>query len=439
MTKGNFLITFSLAMTTALCLMGNQDLLFNAYGYHFLLLSKLVMLWSATLASLAILTVIRAHSLEFLFGGLDNAVIIHRKLGIAAIGMMLAHVVLLSLDAYTNGRSVGELLVPFWSSTTRSADILVFYFILLLGILAYNKKMRYEPWLRFHRTIGILFLIGTFHASIEPGTINSYEPLRTWIVFLLFIGLFSWGYRIYFFRKFGPCFKYKLLSIEQRNDKIVDLIMDPIERRMMYIPGNFVFIAIPEFNDKKNELHPFSISSSPTERKLRLSINQVGDFTKQLSSLIEKVDQGSGSVVDVYGPFGSFTLHRFAPYRRMVWIGAGIGITPFLSMLRFEISNEDFRRIWLYYVVKTEDDAVYDKEISENYLQTNSYIDYKLWTSKSEGRLTAKKVVEEVELEDYAVMLCGTKAFVEDMRKQFTALGFSSDRIIIEELQFRSV
>jgi predicted ferric reductase len=83
MTKGNFLITFSLAMTTALCLMGNQDLLFNAYGYHLLLLSKLVMLWSATLASLAILTVIRAHSLEFLFGGLDNAVIIHRKLGIA--------------------------------------------------------------------------------------------------------------------------------------------------------------------------------------------------------------------------------------------------------------------------------------------------------------------------------------------------------------------
>lgn len=439
MTKGNFLITFSLLMTTVLGLMGNQDLLSNAYGYHFLLLSKLVMLWSATLASLAILTVIRAHSLEFLFGGLDNAVLIHRKLGIAAIGMMLAHVVLLGLDSYTNDRSVLELIVPFWTPNTRSADIIVFYFILLLGVLAYNKKMRYEPWLKFHRTIGILFLIGTFHASIEPGTINSYEPLRTWIVFVLFIGLFSWAYRIYFFKKVGPCFKYKLLSIEQRNEKIVDLVMDPIERRMMFIPGNFVFISIPEFKDKKNELHPFSISSSPTERKLRLSINQVGDFTKQLSCLIEKSGKDSASIIDVYGPYGSFTLHRFAPYRRMVWIGAGIGITPFLSMLRFEISNEDFRRIWLYYVVKTMDDAVYDKEISENYLQTSSYIDYKLWTSASEGRLTAKRVMAEIELEDYAVMLCGTKAFVEDMRKQFIALGFPSDRIISEELQFRSV
>ena len=140
MTKGSFLITFSLAMTTALCLMGNQDLLLNAYGYPFLLLSKLVMLWSATLASLAILTVIRAHSLEFLFGGLDNAVIIHRKLGIVAIGMMLAHVVLLSLDAYTNGRSVADLLVPFWSSNTRSADILVFYFIPIFKCLSRNNN-----------------------------------------------------------------------------------------------------------------------------------------------------------------------------------------------------------------------------------------------------------------------------------------------------------
>jgi predicted ferric reductase len=46
--------------------------------------------------------------------------------------------------------------------------------------------------------------------------------------------------------------------------------------------------------------------------------------------------------------FGSFTPHRFQQYRRMVWIGAGICITPFFSMLAFEHGTRDLRKIQLY-------------------------------------------------------------------------------------------
>jgi ferredoxin-NADP reductase len=115
----------------------------------------------------------------------------------------------------------------------------------------------------------------------------------------------------------------------------------------------------------------------------------------------------------------------------------GIGITPFLSMLAFELSNHDFRRIWLYYVVRNEQDAVFDAEIRETYLSAESYIDYEMWPTATRGRITAAEVASQVALDDYAVMLCGHMAFVADLARQFTALGVPRERIITEEFEFR--
>ncbi len=142
--------------------------------------------------------------------------------------------------------------------------------------------------------------------------------------------------------------------------------------------------------------------------------------------------------MEVYGPFGGFTPHRFARFRRLVCIGAGVGITPFLGMLAFELSNRDFRRIWLYYVVRDNADAVYDSEISQSYLNAESYVDYVLWATARQGRITAAAIAAEIApLDNYAVMLCGQLNFVSDLARQFRALGIPSDRIITEEFEFR--
>lgn len=427
--RGSLLVAFALATTTLLWFAARWDHL------EFLLPwrgpSQLVMLWSATLATLAILAVVRAQALEPLFGGLDRAVRLHRRLGLAALLLLLAHALLLALDALHVGTPVADVLLPFHGDPERGLDILAFWILVGLGALAYDKRLRHERWLVLHRIIGLLFLLGTLHAATEPGTIQDFEPLRTWIVILLLIGGGAWLYRVLLFRRFGPLYHYRVETLVQ-HEGMIDLVMRPRDRRMMYEPGTFVFIAVPGFEGQQRELHPFSISSSPVERDLRVSVRQVGDFTRSLGTL------QPGQPIQVYGPFGGFTPQRFAPYRRLVWVGAGIGITPFLGMLAFELSNHDFRRIWLYYVARTRADAVYDQEIQDSFLNADSFIDYTLWISSERGRITAKAIAEEIApLDDYAVMLCGQPAFVEQMARQFRALGLPSERIITEELQFR--
>ena len=455
LTRSGWLIAATLVITTGLWVAGRLDELSGARLWPWRGPSQLVMLWSAALASLAMLSVVRAHALEPLFGGLDAAVRLHRKLGLAALVMLVVHVVLLAADAVAQGASLLAVLVPFWSDDDqRSMDILAFYVLIVLGILAYDRRLRHERWLALHRVIGLLFLFGTLHAATEPGTIFEYEPLRTWIVILLLVGATAWIYRVLLFWRFGPSYRYQVESVVTRGAQTVDLVMRPLERRMMYEPGSFVFIAVPSFKGKERELHPFSISSSPVQHHLRVSIRQIGDFTRQISSLSRGEDNPDfwkarragryhpvstlrGADVDVYGPFGGFTPFRLQQHQCMVWVGTGIGITPFLSMLSFERSTLDIRRIWLYYVARRAEDAVYDHEIRMSHSRMSFAVDYVLWLTSERGRLTAARIAADVERDDYAVMLCGNMPFVTAFTSQFRALGLPRERIITEELQFR--
>jgi len=364
------------------------------------------------------------------------------------------HGVLLAVDAVARGASPAAVLVPFWSRDERTIDILAFYALVVLGFLAYDRRLRHERWLALHRVIGLLFLAGTFHAAMEPGTIHEYEPLRTWIVILLLVGATAWTYRVVFFLRLGPRYPYQVESAVPHGAQTVDLIMRPLERRMMYEPGTFVFIRVPSFKGMERELHPFSISSSPLERNLRVSIRQIGDFTKRISFLslgednpdfwkarrpgrMHPVSTLRSADVDVYGPFGGFTPHRFQQYRRMVWVGAGIGITPFLGMLAFERSTLDLRQIRLYYMVHSAEEAVYDEEIRKSRSRASFSIDYVLWLTGDQGHLTAARIAADVGRGDYAVMLCGSMPFVAAFARQFRDLGLPPNRIIAEELQFR--
>src|SRR5262245_52244760 len=170
LSRRGWLVAGTLAITTAMWVAGRLDEIGSAALWPWRGPSQLVMLWSAALASLAILSVVRARALEPLFGGLDTAVRLHRKLGLAAIVLLAIHVALLAVDAVAQGTSVASILVPFWPQG-RSIDILAFYALIGLGILAYDRRLRYEHWLLMHRVIGPLFLFGTLHAAMQPGTI----------------------------------------------------------------------------------------------------------------------------------------------------------------------------------------------------------------------------------------------------------------------------
>lgn len=106
---------------------------------------------------------------------------------------------------------------------------------------------------------------------------------------------------------------------------------------MAYKPGQYVFINIPEVSSF--EWHPFTLTSCPEEDYISVHIRVVGDWTGQLAQRLNCFQKLTGSTridlpaISLDGPYGTPTEDAFK-YDSCVMIGAGIGVTPFVSVLK---------------------------------------------------------------------------------------------------------
>ncbi len=93
--------------------------------------------------------------------------------------------------------------------------------------------------------------------------------------------------------------------------------------------GDYLFLRVPAI--ARHEWHPFTISSAPEADALGLHVRSLGNWTGALRRLVE-AGGPEGTVAHVDGPYGSPSGHVFES-RYAVLIGAGIGVTPFASVL----------------------------------------------------------------------------------------------------------
>jgi NADPH oxidase len=109
-----------------------------------------------------------------------------------------------------------------------------------------------------------------------------------------------------------------------------------------YKSGQYLFICFPHIFP--HEWHPFTITSSPDEDFISLHIRVVGDWTGELwKTLVEGADKAEylntptgpdgQPVIQIDGPFGT-AAGEIEDYKVVVLVGAGIGVTPFASILK---------------------------------------------------------------------------------------------------------
>ncbi|MDY6803201.1 MAG: ferric reductase-like transmembrane domain-containing protein [Cyanobacteriota bacterium] len=132
-----------------------------------------------------------------------------------------------------------------------------------------------------------------------------------------------------------------------------------------YIPGEYLFVKCPSISNF--EWHPFTISSAPEMPDiLTLHIRAAGSWTGKLYELfrerreewIRSPNSNADSGVTVYldGPYGTPSVHIFECEYVML-IAAGIGVTPFASILRSILyrnkqgsSKSNLKRVHFYWI-----------------------------------------------------------------------------------------
>jgi predicted ferric reductase len=177
------------------------------------------------------------------------------------------------------------------------------------------------------------------------------------------------------------------------------------------------------------------------EGNLKFGIKTIGDYTKSLRSL----DYGDN--VNLWGPYGQFGNKYLSTEEDCVFIGGGIGVTPFLSMWDHKLSRPMTKpKVTFYYLVDNKTDASFDNDIKkiaifhqfsgQKKFEKHGHR-YILHESKKSGFITAKLILSRCRVPKKTLFfLCGPKAMTDSLIRQLATSGIPSRNIITEDFDY---
>jgi predicted ferric reductase len=374
------------------------------------------------LMSCAFILANKPRFLEPFFGGLDRMYVTHKNIALLAMIFLFGHFWIVPRSADLNvGRLLGML------AFTGIGGSILLALAPRLPLAGKYIRLAYHQWKFLHKFVGLFFIVGLIHIT-RVDNLAKDALANMYFHIISYIGATAYVYKELISPFVGKK-PFVVEAVRKLNASTVEVTLKPQGSKPVYRAGQFLFISF-EGDKILSEVHPFTISSAPSEYHLRVSIKASGDWTKYL---YENLKPGTAAKVEVgYGMFDYKTGGQ-----TQVWIAGGIGVTPFLSWVR-DLNAEPAHDIHFFYSVRSDTDGLFWHEFSE------ASEKYKRFTatmnvSSRDGSLTAEKIIATGNLNpaDVHVYLCGPLPMTEAFSQQFSAKGTPEDHIHFEEFNFR--
>lgn len=364
----------------------------------------------------------RWQVVEELYGGLDRIYETHKWLGIWALLLATFHFVFKAKMGLWELAPIMELS-SYWTRMLRQLSLVALGFIV---ILALNRNIPYQTWRWWHKLSGPLFIIVILHwLSFEsPITLNS--PAGIWLALSCTLGLVAALYKLLLYQFLAPGGTYKIVAVTQAHGS-VQLELTPIGKGFPFKAGQFGFLSIQEKGLR--EPHPFSIASSHNENgNIRFVIRTLGDYTKALHDRAKV-----GMVADIKAPHGRFK--RIGSAQKELWIGAGVGITPFISWLK-DRDIGHFERVSLIYCF----DPSRAFPTLERVQELSSQAAVHLVPNPSGSNAlenTLAYAVQDCSPDQVHISFCGPKGLLKHVKTLMEKYGIPASNIHYELFEFR--
>jgi ferredoxin-NADP reductase len=205
-----------------------------------------------------------------------------------------------------------------------------------------------------------------------------------------------------------------------------------LEKKISFEPGQIFYINLrnPPFTDPEGDMRHFSIVNPPSHADIIQMATRITDsaFKRSLKEL------PLGTEVEIHSIMGSFQMPKDQS-RHVVFIAGGIGITPFMSMLRHAKETGLSQEITLLYSNRDNESTAFYDELNQmsqemkNFKPVYTMTEDKNW--KEESRMVESDFIKEY-LPDYKedyFMFAGPPAMVDAVRKALKKLDVKNKNI----------
>lgn len=274
--------------------------------------------------------------------GIDIIYYFHRYLAYVIVAVVLAHPVILVSVNPAHLSSLNPLTAP-WEMTAGTMSVVLL--LTLVATSAWRKRLRipYEGWRIAHLLMGMGAVVLGF---VHMGGIRYHTGTPAVAALWVIIGL-SLAAVIFWVRVIKPWMllhlPYRVTEVRPELGNAWALTVEPEGHAgFSFHPGQFAWVTFRHSPFAMQE-HPFSIASSPVAGgRLQFTIKELGDFTRTVGQI------RAGETAYVDGPYGAFSIDRYPQAAGYVFIAAGIGVAPMVSMLRTLADRRDARHHVLF-------------------------------------------------------------------------------------------
>jgi ferredoxin-NADP reductase len=198
-------------------------------------------------------------------------------------------------------------------------------------------------------------------------------------------------------------------------------LSEPIE----FVPGQYVSLRFPG----ETRYHAFSIASSPKIKgEIELIIKKEQEFTTKLFAAEE------GATLECMGPMGRFMQDYEGD---VVMIAGGVGITPFLGLLRWACDfDQKDRQFWLFLSNRTRDRIVLEDELRELDKVENLHVVFTVtreqppeWDGEL-GHFDKEKLLKHLDtFENKTFYTCGPGKMVDALCSMLVDAGVPEEKV----------
>lgn len=393
--------------------------------------------------SVAIILAVRPRRVEPLLGGLDKMYRLHKWLGITALVFASVHWVWAKgtkwavgwgwLTRPAKGGGPAELggleqLLRSQRGLAESLGEWAFYAAVVLIVLALVKRFPYRWFAKTHSLLAVLYLLLVLHTLVLVKFAYWTQPIGIVTALLLLGGSLAALQAL--FKRIGAQRKVEgeiQRLIEYPELSVLETHIALHDGWPGHQAGQFAFVT----SSAAEGAHPYTIASAwnPPQAHISFITKALGDHTRRLPQLLRVGDR-----VTVEGPYGCFTFED--QKQRQIWIGAGIGITPFIARLKqLALTPDRQHSIDLFHPSGEYSAAAMAKLRAD---AAAAGVRLHLLVGNQNGRLSGERLRHEVaDWQAASVWFCGPAGFGRALRDDLLAHGLKPQDFHQELFQMR--
>jgi len=393
--------------------------------------------------SVAIILAVRPRRVEPLLGGLDKMYRLHKWLGITALVFASVHWVWAKgtkwavgwgwLTRPAKGGGPAELggleqLLRSQRGLAESLGEWAFYAAVVLIVLALVKRFPYRWFAKTHSLLAVLYLLLVLHTLVLVKFAYWTQPIGIVTALLLLGGSLAALQAL--FKRIGAQRKVEgeiQRLIEYPELSVLETHIALHDGWPGHQAGQFAFVT----SSAAEGAHPYTIASAwnPPQAHISFITKALGDHTRRLPQLLRVGDR-----VTVEGPYGCFTFDD--QKQRQIWIGAGIGITPFVARLKqLALTPDRQHSIDLFHPSGEYSAAAMAKLRAD---AAAAGVRLHLLVGNQNGRLSGERLRHEVaDWQAASVWFCGPAGFGRALRDDLLAHGLKPQDFHQELFQMR--